>query len=270
MKLGKTKTIIAILLVLFVFIINYFNKYTDEDNHQETILSDRGEMMVIHDEPSKNEEPSESEETREQLINEQLLVDSDNLLWSVLLGKDVFYYVTNEGETSWSIDDVTGIYGEKKENCVVYFTMVDLDGDDKKEFIFDVIPPAGDAGGKVILHQIEGKVYAYRTGFRTLWELKTDGTYTYGSKALDGDGCAVITEFSKEDYTENVFMSESWREENFMINQESVSEAVYDNALRRQKGKINAKWYELNQEGIYEAFLKEMPLKNNAPEKYSD
>mgnify|MGYP007102050065 CR=1 FL=1 len=120
----------------------------------------------------------------------------------------------------------------------------------EKEVILHVIS-VGDDGGKVILHRIDEEIYAYITDNRHLWDLKEDGTYGYALMGNSNDGYAMITDFSKKGYSEDVFTCEKGTDgemDTYIVNHELSNAEAFRKAVIQQNGKKSAKWYEFNEE----------------------
>ncbi|MBR4606627.1 MAG: hypothetical protein IKO41_10450 [Lachnospiraceae bacterium] len=198
---------------------------------------------------SKNDETAEG---KEGIVEKEL-----SMLGLVLLGKETFCYVAEDEMRNYTVNDVVSFFGEATPYRKIWqFAYADMDGDGEKEVIIHVIS-AGDDGGKVILHRIDEEIYAYITDNRHLWDLKEDGTYGYALMSNSNDGYAMITDFSKKGYSEDVFMYETGSNgemDTYIVNHELSNAEAFRKAVIQQKGKKSVKWYEFNEENIKEMF----------------
>jgi len=118
--------------------------------------------------------------------------------------------------------------------------VVDLEGDGVKEVIFQCYGVSAESGGRVILHQIGDKIYAYVAGWRTMWELYQDGSYFYSSWVPTNDGYARITEFTESGYVEDKYTYATGTYEgadSFVVDHEPVWEGDYLMATMIQRSK---------------------------------
>ena len=178
---------------------------------------------------------------------------------AVLLGESPFFYCSDGNTETMLITDVPALFDENDPLMKVWeFSVVDLNGDGEDEVILFVVGVAGDMGGKVILHQIGNKVYAYTTDNRTLMDLKMDGSYSYSDPTgVTEVGIAAIVDFSEAEYTVDKITYETgtykgW--DTFVADHQPVTEEEYLDAVSRQEQKQNAEWYEFNDENINTLF----------------
>ena len=137
-------------------------------------------------------------------------------------------------------------------------TVTDLDDDGIDEAILFVTGTAGDMGGKFIFHQIDDVIYGYKTDYRTLLDLKVDGTYSFSDPTgLREAGIAHIIRFTKSEYVEEKISYETgtyqgWQR--FWINQENVSEKEYNELEKVQQKKEDVVWYDFTKENLITLF----------------
>lgn len=177
----------------------------------------------------------------------------DETLKSVLLGDSRFCYLSDGKIGTITIADVPSLFDANDPSMKIWqFAVVDLNRDGEDEVILFVVGAAGDAGGKVILHKIDGTVYGYITDNRTLVDLKTDGTFNYSDPTgVIEAGIAVITDFSETGYMVDKISYatgtyEGWN--SFVVDYQPATEEEYQNAVSEQDKKQNAEWYDFNSE----------------------
>ncbi|MCR4992461.1 MAG: M56 family metallopeptidase [Lachnospiraceae bacterium] len=179
-----------------------------------------------------------------------------NVYKRVLAGKESFYYCQNGGEKELTIDDVPELFTPgNPDTYIAYYTFCDLDRSGAEEAILDVIS-TGDGGGKLILHRMNGLVYAYKADQKRFLELKTDGTYMYGGYGGGiEDGYARIFKFGESGYIEekiSYLHNENGRYEIVMKDVPYTEEKLRNDA-ETHKYKTNSYWYEYNKDYFLEA-----------------
>ena len=187
----------------------------------------------------------------------------------VLSGEEKFCYHQDGTEQLLTIDDVPAMFDPYDSYMKIsYYAFCDMDGDGIEEAVLQVNGTSGDMGGKIILHYINNKVYAYKTNYRNIWELKEDGTYLYSEWIPTNDGCARITEFTENGFTEDRFTYETGDyngADTFVVNHKEIdNEGGYLNALKMQKGKISVNWYEFEKEFFMEPNPTQTPSVDDA------
>ena len=178
--------------------------------------------------------------------------DNVTLFQAVLLGERNFDVVeNNDCLSSINIADVSMLFHSSDPNLEVFsFAVVDLDRDGEEEVILFVISAADE--GRVILRRWGNMVYAYVVDSRSMWNLKTDGTYEYNTGNVN-DGFARITCFTETDYIEDPYTYETGASvdaDTFVVNHVSTSENAYKKAVISEQGKKKAVWHELNEENV--------------------
>ncbi|MCM1190194.1 MAG: hypothetical protein NC180_12535 [Muribaculaceae bacterium] len=185
--------------------------------------------------------------------------DRNGIFKAVLLGNSSFVYYLEGNAKTVVITDVPALFDADDPFMKIFdFSLVDMDKDGDEEVILSVVGAAGDAGGKVILHQIGDKVCGYITDNRTLVNLKMDGTYSYSDPTgLTEAGIAAVADFSEAGYTVDKITYatgtyEGWNA--FVADHQPVTEEEYLDAVSRQDQKQNAEWHEFSNENINNAF----------------
>ncbi|MBR6578381.1 MAG: leucine-rich repeat protein [Clostridia bacterium] len=104
------------------------------------------------------------------------------------------------------------------------YAVCDLDGDGKEELILSSMQY------EIVLREFEGKVYGYLFDFRSLLDLKTDGSFnftsnagmTYGTARLNFDGTKhVYGELTRREYVDNGSIS-------YFVDDKKVTKEEFD------------------------------------------
>ena len=173
----------------------------------------------------------------------------------VLLGNAPFLYWAEDAEepVSKSIAEVPALFSPDSPYAEIYqFAVLDLDADGTEEVVLWITDVGNDMGGYLILHKKNGIVYGFPSHWRTFWDLKTDGTFTYSYSAGFEDGVAAIR-FTETGYEMDRLirgMGEQAVFHSFEVNHQSVSRAEYEAAWEAQDRKPDAPWYELTLDNI--------------------
>ena len=254
-------TVLLLCLALGIcFMTNPASKAADEGEMMQengTELAegegflDGGEDM---DQEQNDAEPTEEGRLGEgyvSLANEITSLESA----SRILGNLPLYYCDGNETRAIKLTDVPALFQEEADpyfQCWC-FSIVDLDGDGAEEVILQCYGTAGDSGGKVILHQIGDRVYAYTAGYRMMWEIYADGTYSYSGWVLTNDGYARITEFSESGYVEDRFTYATGSYEGadtFVVDHQPVLKGDYDKAMTAIRSKRKIATYEFKEENL--------------------
>jgi len=171
---------------------------------------------------------------------------------SVLSGKEQFCYVDEGNKKMVSVDDVPSLFTPGDSYTKIWrYAFCDLDFDGVEEAILEIYGVAGDSGGKLILHRMNDEIYGYRTNYRTLLNLKDDGTYQYSAWVLTDEGYARITSFSEDGFAEDKFSYAKGDYEGadtFVVQHESATEGAFLEESKKQKSKIDESWFEYTRE----------------------
>lgn len=222
-----------------------------------------GDMSQTADAPAEANMSAETDapaETKEPLGTDGMVAtdktidvkDNVTLFQAVLLGQRNF--VVAEGDDcllSTDIADIDFLFGAADPFRRVHsFAVVDLDQDGEEEIILFVISAGNE--GRVILRRWGNMVYAYIVDYRSMWELKTDGTYEYNMGNVN-DGFARITGFTVTNFMEDRYTYETGPfdgADTFVVEHASVSENEYKKATMSEHGKKKAVWHEFNEENV--------------------
>lgn len=178
--------------------------------------------------------------------------DNVTLFQAVLRGERDFYVAAGEEELfSVNIADVPRLFESSDPYLKVNsFAVVDLDHDGEEEVILFVISAGNE--GRVILRRWGNMVYAYVVDYRSMWELKTDGSYEYNMGNVN-DGFARITDFTESGFEEDRYTYETGPIEGadtFVVDHKVVSENELKKAFILEHGKKKAVWLDFNEESI--------------------
>lgn len=172
----------------------------------------------------------------------------------VLLGKAPFLYLDDSGQgVPTLLPDIPLAFSPYSSYAAVSeFAVLDLDGDGSREVVLRVTDVANDMGGCVVLRREGDQIRGYPSHWRTFWQLKTDGTFTYSYTAGTEDGTASAR-FEKDGLTPEKHIRcemEAWEPKAFEVDGRPVSETEYAAACSAQGQKADAVWYELNETNI--------------------
>ena len=148
--------------------------------------------------------------------------DIPDPLLKVLLNETTYIRQFDYGSEGYFKDTVldyptaeTGSFG---------YAVCDLDGDGKEELILSSMQY------EIVLREFEGKVYGYLFNFRSLLDLKTDGSFnftsnagmTYGTARLSFDGTKyVFTELTRRETADDGSIS-------YFVDDKKVTKAEFD------------------------------------------
>ena len=172
-------------------------------------------------------------------------VPEDSIYKAILYGDAEFYCYDSGTLQTVTINDVPALFNSDPYSRIYEYAVVDLDRDGNDEVVLNIIATAGDAGGKLILHQIDDKVYGYKTDYKRLQSLKKDGTYEFQGWSLTWDGFAQIAGFDEYKFTEDVFTYESGSYEGadtYVVDHVTSTEGAFADAKSAQFMKTNTVW----------------------------
>ena len=172
----------------------------------------------------------------------------------VLLGQAPFLYVDGSGQKipTFLPDIPLAFSPYSSYAAVTEFAVLDLDGDGSREVVLRVTDVANDMGGYVVLRQEGDEIMGYPSHWRTFWQLKTDGTFTYSDTAGTEEGVASAR-FEEEGLVMDKHIRcemEAWEPKAFEVDGRPVSQTEYEAACSAQDQKADAVWYELNETNI--------------------
>ena len=172
----------------------------------------------------------------------------------VLSGQDAFLYMDGgDAPASLEISQVPALFSPDSSYAAVgWFTVLDLDGDGTEETVLQITDAANDMGGYLVLRCQDEEVLGYPSGWRTFWNLKTDGTFSYSQAGGSEDGLASIR-FTEDGFVLDKYLygaGDCFQFYGFYLDGQAISEAEYGQALLEQDEKPDAQWYEFTPENI--------------------
>lgn len=132
------------------------------------------------------------------------------------------------------------------------FSVLDMDGDDLPEVVIQYCLtndyPYPDF--VEVLHYSKGTVYGYNFGYRSLYGLKTDGTF-YWSGGADDNGYRKLRFTSDNyEYDDIGYSKPNYPTVSYFINNQTVTESVYNDFIKSQEDKDDAIWYDFTKKNI--------------------
>lgn len=172
----------------------------------------------------------------------------------VLFGQDSFLYMDGESApASLEISQVPALFSPDSSYAAVsWFAILDLDGDGTEEAVLQITDVASDMGGYLVLRCQDKTVQGYSSGWRTFWDLKTDGTFFYSQAGGSEDGLASIR-FTEDGLVLDKYLygtGDWFRFYDFYLDGQAISKEEYDLALLEQDEKPDAQWYAFTQEEL--------------------
>jgi uncharacterized protein YgiM (DUF1202 family) len=164
---------------------------------------------------------------------------------SVLQNQTAFF--SAEDDQNMYLDQLADAFAEESGAPMVFtkFAVVDLDHERIPEVIlWETVAGVNDYGFEV-LHYEDGVVYGHAFGYRSLMELKKDGTFSFSSGA--GDNGFGTVKFLKDEVTiDELTYCQSNDDSNgisYFVNHLPAAKNEFDSAMNKQQGKQNAAWY---------------------------
>lgn len=140
---------------------------------------------------------------------------------------------------------------------VTKFTVLDMNGDKAPEVVLEL--SSGDLPSFYeVLHYMNDTVYGYIFTYRSLGELKADGTFMYSSGAADS-GVGKL-KFESDTYNIDILgcikpsEGDTSLTISYFIDNKPVTEEDYDTFINEQYEKKDAVWYEYSQKNIETEF----------------
>ncbi len=135
------------------------------------------------------------------------------------------------------------------------FAMADLDADGMAEVVVQLSVGGNEYYGYEVLDERAGRVYGYELVYRSLEDLKADGTFSFASGAADvGFGTLKPGD---ETYTiESIAYSEMAADGNvrYYSGGTPVTEEAFDRLYDAQNRKASVTWYDFTDENIERCF----------------
>lgn len=172
----------------------------------------------------------------------------------ILLGKGSFIHLHDAAhpydigaQSAEDISTLPALFSPNSHYAQVWaYTVVDLDGDGEEELVLQIIDLAGDMGGFELLRRAEdGQVYGYPVSYKTISELKTDGTFSWSSPTGYEWGIGSFA-FVAQGYEIRSSLSGStqdgWATVAYQVDGQSATEEEYRAAETLQSAKPNVQW----------------------------
>lgn len=171
----------------------------------------------------------------------------------VLLGEEPILYVADGAAESRQVymREVPALFSPDSPYAAVGgWAAVDLDGDGEQETVLQITDMANDMGGYLVLRRQGGRVYGFPSGWRTFWDLKTDGTF-HCSEWAGTKESVVSLRFTDRGYEQVEHLTaegEQFTFTSFTVEGEPVTQAEWQAAWDAQDQKPDAWWYALPEE----------------------
>lgn len=171
-------------------------------------------------------------------------------LKKVLLSEAPFYCCTNPGTNKDM--DFKGYLKELPFNggsiITPQFAILDLDGDEVPEIVLAI----EDYMGSIVLRYHEGKVLGWILGYRSMYNLKQDGSFGQSSSAFESyiSKFFFIGNLIRIDV--NMERMENAVEIRYYLHDVPVDGAVWETYYQAYEEKADTEWYEFSNETIEE------------------
>lgn len=171
-------------------------------------------------------------------------------LRKILLNEAPFYCCTNPGANKDM--DFKGYLKELPFNggsiVTPQFAILDLDGDEVPEIVLAI----EDYMGSIVLRYHEGKVFGWILGYRSMYNLKQDGSFWQSSSAFESYISKLFFVENSIVIDENAERIENAVEVKCYLHDVPVDEAVWETYQRKHEEKEDVEWYDFNKESIME------------------
>lgn len=192
---------------------------------------------------SGEEEQVLTNENSEQLNNisneqsENSMLSIGESYKAILLGNGDFIS-TDLQNRELSIEDIGKAVTDDDSVTVkaAKFTIIDLDDDGESEVVLWIQINGVSDYGFEILHYQEGTIYGYTLPYRTFFNLKTDGTFSFSGSASDF-GIGKLR-----------FLVDGYAIENII--EDENSEEEINAAMNQQEAKTDVEWYDLSVDSV--------------------
>ncbi len=146
------------------------------------------------------------------------------------------------------------IFRPDRDAAIMKYAVIDLEGDGQEEIVLQLAGVAGDLGGYLILHQQGDREYGFESHYKTLENLKEDGTYTYSDPAGTETGVCRVRSFTQTGYeTERLFYERTDHDSgavSYLQDGKAVTEYEYHAAKDIHDKKPDVVWYDFTKAEI--------------------
>lgn len=169
---------------------------------------------------------------------------------AILEGAAPFYSVDASAQVTVDQLNLTLAGNTESDVKISAFTLADLNGDGEDEVLIWLIVDTNHAFGYTVLHHIDDTVYGYTVPYRSLVDLKRDGTFSFYRN--DKRRGSSSMSFSETEYTLEKI---SYRDgSDYFVDGASATEAEFSLAVSQQSSKSRAAWYHFNDANIQKQF----------------
>lgn len=143
-------------------------------------------------------------------------------------------------------------YGNNEKMIISQFAVVDMDGDTLPEIVLETEDDSGYLNGYCILRYIQGEVWGYAIGSRSLENLREDGTHMGDAGA--GDIWIERLLFIDDTFVKDeiAHMEEGYSYGNYTFHGINVDKSVWDDTESSFFETKEAEWHDFTEEAIRE------------------
>lgn len=170
---------------------------------------------------------------------------------AILEGSAPFYSVDAAAQVTVGQLNLTLVGNTEADVKLSAFSIVDLNGDGEDEVLIWLIVDTNHAFGYTVLHHIDDTVYGYTVPYRSLVDLRRDGTFSFYRSANDRGSSRMS--FRETGYTLEKI---SYRDgaDTYFVDGISATEAEFSLAVSQQSGKSRTSWYHFSDANIEKQF----------------
>lgn len=263
----KTHTAIALMIVLALLLtgcasgVAAFGGDESEVDNSSTLQDEQTENTeelnqspVNPDETSITSSQNEDDENQESTQPSEMTAIMETYK-AVLQGNTEFF--STDANNNLNISQLNQAVSDDSNVTAIAtkFAIVDLDNDGTSEVILWLTVNNDDYYGCTVLRYQNGVIYGYTLWYRSIMDLKANGTFSFSSGAADsGFGTVTFTEntytINKITYIESSYDSNNNMRVSYFVNRESATEDEFLSAVNRQGEETDASWYDFTDENI--------------------
>lgn len=210
---------------------------SNENSEKEQASAD---IKINEHQVSTDKNIGKSNNVSNEQVGQNSMFSIEECYKTILLDKGTFI-CTDLGNKELILSDIGEAVTDDESVAVkaTKFTVIDLDGDGEDEVVLWIQLNGITDYGFEILHFQEGAVYGYTLPYRTFFNLKSDGTFSFSGNAADS-GIGKLR-FSVDGYAIENIMNEAYPEETSAV-------------MNQQEAKTDVTWYDLSVDGVNRAF----------------
>lgn len=200
------------------------------------------------DSASEQEEPVDTPQITIPEARQEVVAENYR---AILEGSAPFYSVDAAAEITVEQLNLTLRGSTEADVKISAFSITDLNGDGEDEVLIWLIVDTNHSYGYTILHHIDDTVYGYTVPYRSLVDLKRDGTFSfyYGDKRR-GSGSMSFTETKYE--LEKISYCDG--SDAYFVDGIDATEEEFSLAVTQQSKKSRASWYHFTDTNIQKQF----------------